>query len=161
MRLGKYKIGTMLLGVYLLLTIGFLQDRSYLLFRLSVITYIAIHIGFWIYANRILSRYHRLARQRITEIEKERPVNVNNVLEKGILLAKPLNTKDPSFQSLKSALSMQGGHGLLWNLAGIILTDMTKYAQAIQAFDRAGQTSFDKGLVKKIEMKKKLAKRKI
>lgn len=76
------------------------------------------YITGWIYANVTLESYEYDARRRLAEIESEPNNNVNNLLEKGIILKKIFSNKDGALKALKSAAEMQGGDPFLLYIAG-------------------------------------------
>jgi tetratricopeptide (TPR) repeat protein len=161
MRLGKWKIGTgLFIACLILIVTGLSAGEGSHFARIAGLTYLAISIIAWIYANIILSQYKKAAKLRISEIDRKRPRSVNDFLEKGILCQKILEMKDCASQAFNSALAMENGDDLFWNIGGINLFDMEKYSEATQAFSRATKVPSDKSLAKEIESKKKLAKKK-
>ncbi len=122
---------------------------------------IVIYIGAWVYANTIFSRYEKLARQRVSEIEKESSASVDAILEKGILLQAILGRNSDSLEILECALSMQGGDALLWYLGAIALGRMKRYPEELKALNRAISASPDEKLTKQIERLKKSVQRRL
>lgn len=112
---------------------------------------ILISIGAWVYANMIFSRYKKIARQRISQIEKESFSSTDEILEKGILLQAVLGQKSASLEALEHSLSMEGGEALLWYLGAIVLGRMKRYSEELKALDRAVTASPDEKLTKQIE----------
>lgn len=112
---------------------------------------ILISIGAWVYANMIFSRYKKIARQRISQIEKESFSSTDEILEKGILLQAVLGQKSASLEALEHSLSMEGGDALLWYLGAIVLGRMKRYSEELKALDRAVTASPDEKLTKQIE----------
>jgi hypothetical protein len=127
---------------------------------LPFLPFMLSYIGFWAYANVIFSRYRKLAKQRVADIEKESSPTTDNLLEKGVLLLM-LSRKPQALEAIKSALTREGGEAFLWNLAGIVLSNMKMYSEAKTAFDKATETSPDDRLLKKIKRNLKLVQKKL
>jgi tetratricopeptide (TPR) repeat protein len=142
--------------IFFIVVLTPLIELPFLLFLPFVLSYIAS----WAYANVVLSRYRKLSRQRVAEIEKESSPTTNNLLEKGVLLLM-LSRKPQALESLKSALAGEGGDAFLWSLGGIALGQMKMYSEALTAFDRATEASPDDRLMKRIKRYRKLAQKKL
>jgi tetratricopeptide (TPR) repeat protein len=127
---------------------------------LPFLPFMLSYIASWAYANVVLSRYRKLSRQRVAEIEKESSPTTDNLLEKGVLLLM-LSRKPQALEAIKSALTREGGEAFLWNLAGIVLSNMKMYSEAKTAFDKATETSPDDRLLKKIKRNLKLVQKKL
>lgn len=127
---------------------------------LPFLPFMLSYIASWVYANVVFSRYRKLARQRVAEIEKESSSTTNDLLEKGVLLLM-LSRKPQALETLKSALAREGGDAFLWNLGAFALSQMKMYSEALTAFDRATEASPDDRLMKRIKRNRKLAQKKL
>lgn len=100
-----------------------------------------IYIGAWIHANIILSRYHSLARERIQEIDRIKPPEIDSQMEKGLLLFRTLRDKQQAAEVLVNALVLPSGNPTSLQTAGDILTACKNPEKATEFYERAKVTS--------------------
>ncbi|MDZ7413360.1 MAG: hypothetical protein ONB15_07475 [candidate division KSB1 bacterium] len=122
---------------------------------------VALYIAAWIHANKALARYEAAAKQRLAEIDRQREVETDAVLEKGLLLYKVLQEKQAAVDVLTSALQMSGGDPALLNLAGVIMTKSKRYEEAAQFFELALAGARDEVLIKLINKNRAFVSKKI
>lgn len=133
---------------------------SYPQYSQAALMFILAYLAVWVYANMVLSRYERLAKERIDKIENEGSPSIDDILEKAILLQYFLNENNQSLEALRHSLSMQGGNALLWYLSAAGLVRMKAYPDVLRALDRATEAFPDRKLLKMINQLRKLAQKK-
>lgn len=119
-----------------------------------------IYIISWIHANLLLSRYKRLATERMAELETRGENNVNTEIEKGLILCRVLKDKK-GVDILGRTLQMAGGDASLLNLAGVIMSDNKRYKEAAEFFDCALAGTNNEVLIKQLKQNRAYADKKM
>jgi hypothetical protein len=112
-----------------------------------------IYIVGWIDANRVLSNYQALTKQRIAEIDQI-PTNQQTtdfLLERGLLNVKVLGQIGSGIRDFVKVLKLPGGDPQLLNLAGLELFNVNRVADAKEFFDRALENVKDEGLLRQLK----------
>jgi len=143
--LGKARLGwAYCIPYYLLGYMGF-AEPAFIVFAYVV------HIAGWVHANRILTDYQGAARLRIIELDQKTDVEVNHLLEKGVLLYKVFREKDYASEVLNHAVQNKGGDPYLLNQAGIVMAVNKRYTESAEFYNRAYANTKDFNLIKQIK----------
>jgi hypothetical protein len=102
----------------------------------------------WLYANFILSKYQRVAKRRIKEIDGLQDPSTDLLLEKGLLQGKVLWQHDAAISVFSRVRQAEGGHPQLLNLAGVQLCACERYKEAKEFFSRAIDGEDDQSEIK-------------
>lgn len=122
-----------------------------------------IYIIAWIHSNITLSRFERLAKSRIKDIEQLSEKKIDTELERGILLSIALHETNFALSVISDALKLtsNGEDPLLFNKAGIILFKNKQYEKAKDTFNFALKNIRDESLKKQIAKNRLKAMKKL
>ena len=130
--LGKAKLGwTYVIPLIILLSMGNKVGPAFGL--IGVVLYVIA----WVHANVILSRYQKLAKQRLTEIENQTDSDIDTILEKGLILDKVMRKDYSAVEAFNRASGMPGGNPILLNASGQVLLKKKRYNEAFEQIGRA------------------------
>lgn len=112
---------------------------------------LAIYVGWWVYANMVLSRCKAAAQYRLADFSVRSRSDIDSVMEKGLIFYRVLRKQREGIDLLVKAADIPGGNPLLLAYSGLLLSSKAHHGEASHMLDRALPQIKDAALVRRIE----------
>jgi len=120
-------------------------------YEIIVLVGAIIYIIAWVHSAKILHRYQSAARKRILEIDQKEEINIDEMLEKGIILGKAFFESEYAAKVFNEALKMPNGNPFLLNISGEIMRNNKKIKLAVDLYKKALELAKDENLFNQIK----------